>query len=256
MSETDLPAPTREALLQAAEARRWTFSGLDEIIAEAEYGLAVKPGGPTNRSHLGVDPALRTAALGSDFEHLTGLLSVDLRELPDVRCRDLFPADGWLVFFADLREHPSVTIDEATQDSGLFAVRHVPDTEPSKLARRPLRLDPVLTLPDGWQLEERHPSLQEEANLDRFEDLYDMQMVTADPDGLDPDRPTQILGHTDPVAYPGPTLYRGEIMLLQFAAFDALTELGAPANPHTEILILGSMEDPVGQCTAWGFSVA
>lgn len=189
------PPDTRDELRRILRDR-----DLPERIAEhAAWGLALVGGG-TGESRLGARPDLPAGEPWPTCEGraLTHLLTLDLAEVPDLEGRELLPADGTLVFLADLTEDGELWEPRAVGDNPSVMLRHLaagtdvhqPEPPPGTpheydppvvLRRRRVRFEPVLTLPEVlegltaderlgyeelyWQLVELTPGLREPAHL-------------------------------------------------------------------------------------------
>ena len=155
-------ADPRAALYdRAALAALLSAHKLDPQLAYevAEFGLRLLPD-PGARSRLG-GPALLPA--GEPWPHadagypLTFLAGIDLSERPEYDGRDVWPDDGWLLFFADIGEQTEGFLevsDNADRARVLYAADVVPADPPGEaLGQRSVRMEPRLTLPEELDLD-------------------------------------------------------------------------------------------------------
>lgn len=152
--------------------------GVERIAAAAQIAIGLVPapsGGPEPRTRLGGLPPLPAGMAWpqrTPERPLTPLAQIDFAELPpDAEQRELLPADGTLLLFADARddEYDELIHDWRTNGDGWFLALHVPagapvaPVEPPALLRErppeegpglleplPLVPRPLLTLPGGW----------------------------------------------------------------------------------------------------------
>ena len=133
---------------------------------QSAWGL-VPRGGGTDRSRLGgrADLPEDTAWPTSGGRALTHLATIDLSELPAFDGRDLLPADGDLVFFADLTQEGELWEEVVVGEDDRVRILHVPPgtpthepepprddrdeyDSPAVLRRRRIAFRPVLTMPE------------------------------------------------------------------------------------------------------------
>ncbi|HEX5782369.1 MAG TPA: DUF1963 domain-containing protein [Solirubrobacteraceae bacterium] len=159
----DLPAAPSIATVGGAPSSREEIadlledSGLPRELAErAQWGLLLVGGG-SGRSRLGGRAELPE---GMPWPHcegrpLTHLATIALPELPDFEGRELLPAEGDLVFFADLSYEGELWEPTIVGEDDRVVVLHVvgPTHEPApprgQLRQRAIRFRPVLTMPEG-----------------------------------------------------------------------------------------------------------
>lgn len=126
-----------------------------EPSGDAQWGLLLDGGG-RGRSHLGGGAELPEGMPwpASEGRPLTHLATIDLSELPEFEGRELLPAEGDLVFFADLSyegelwEPTVVGEDERVRVLHVVGPTHEPAPPPG-LRRRDIRFRPVLTVPES-----------------------------------------------------------------------------------------------------------
>ncbi len=218
------PPGSREEL--AALARS---AGLPEDVAAlASWGLALTEGG-TGRSRIGGHPALPqgTPWPMAGGRALTHMASLWLAELPDVEGRDLLPADGVLVVFADLTEEgelwePTVVGEDdrvvvlrAPADGALHepeppADHRDPGDVPALLRERRVAFVPVLTLPEA-------PKSLTDADRLAYDDLFEA-LAEVTPGHGDPGH--LLLGNPRPVQFD--TRQPGEVSVLHLGWDDEL----------------------------------
>lgn len=174
-----------------------------ELADEASWGLALLPGGD-GLSQLGGRPRVPDGMPwpASGGRALTHLATIVLSELPDFEGRALLPSDGTLLFLADLTEDGELLEPVVAGENDRVLILHVqagaatheppPPADdrhqydpPAVLRRRPIRFEPVLTLP------ELPPGLSESDRL-AYERIYEALFEVTP--GLDPPGHL-ILGH-------------------------------------------------------------
>jgi hypothetical protein len=218
----DRPPATRDELIVLLRA----FALPEALAAHARWGVALLEGG-SGVSRLGGRLEIPGEWPEADGRPLTHLATIDLAELPDVEGRDVLPADGTIVFCADLSEEGAFYEPTRCDDPRLRLLHLAPGTEtrvaeppagdpddewapPYVLQERRVRLVPVLTLPptvaalDGADSHNWH--------------LLSSALAEVTPGQLDPGH--LMLGH--PLVVQSDPRERGEVNLLHIGSDEAL----------------------------------
>ena len=190
----------------------------DGLVQQAAWGLLLTGRG-RGRSRLGGGAALPEGMPwpAAEGRPLTHLATIDLAELPAFDGRDLLPADGDLVFFADLSEEGELWEPVVAGEDDRVRILHVapgtPTHEPDPplaLRRRKVAFRPVLTMPE-------EPMGLDAAQRLAYDQLY-WALYEATPELGEPGH--LLLGH--PVVVQGDPREPGEVSLLHLGWDEAL----------------------------------
>jgi YD repeat-containing protein len=216
------PPPATRAELRELAASLGLGRVADAIASDALIGLALgRDTGGGARSHLGGAPCLPAdlswPCVPGEDRPIAFMASIDCAELPDADGRELLPADGTLLFFADTALGGSVHWGWGEPGTGgRIRVHHVPAGTPVErvpppavllepdeecstqvLGQVPVLARPVLTLPESWLARDRYGLTPGESVA--YDRLWDRCSTALDDpagrDGLTDHH--QILGHPE-----------------------------------------------------------
>jgi uncharacterized protein YwqG len=154
---------TRADVREIARAAGLSAEQVERIAASALTGIALHETAQARGTRLGGIPALPPGEPWPSLPDrpLSFLATIALDELPEVEQRALLPADGRLLFFADLRGEGDFGYGEPS-NGGHIRVLYVPAGSPAeprepppgaeRLTELPVLPRAVITVPDAWSL--------------------------------------------------------------------------------------------------------